>query len=221
MRWFAIHALGHHGYPQPEDDWLTECFDETCIRCGRRGSQSAPLRIRKSKAAHSHVVQLNWLFDVFLASPPVLAVISGASLSGIESRPLVFHSTSAAVEERVQLTVQTVLECVETSALPTVTCHANNEESAFENFGGPKRYSASDPYCGRIKFHPPTSIALRAAALADAPDMFLSQEWFGSGGIAFRLTICSERLVDAFTAAHIRGVGFKQVSTVGVSTRET
>jgi hypothetical protein len=49
---------------------------------------------------------------------------------------------------------------------------------------------AALPYCGRVKYHAPTLLALIGNALPeDTPDLFQTAEWFGSGGSAFRLTV--------------------------------
>jgi hypothetical protein len=220
MRWFSMYAKGHHGYPQPEDSWDTHCFQSACVRCGRRSLQVAPLRVRRQQAPHSEIIQLNWLFDVFLVAPVVLSAITDAGVTGFGSSPLLIHKTGARCEERIQLCVGTEIDCVETSLLPTVTCCPDNEESMFGAFGGTKRYPPSTPYCGAVKFHPPTSISIRSTAVLNAPDMFLSQQWFGSGGNAFRLTLCSERVVETFTQNGFRGVSFEPVSMVGTSKRE-
>jgi len=214
-----MHANGHHGYPQPEDTWELDCFKSACVRCGLRGNQSTPLRIRQPKAPHSHVIQLNWLFDVFLFKPDVLDFLLDSGLFGMSSMNILNHKSRNIIDDRVQLYVHNSISCVETSLLPKVTCRPNNEESKFTLLG-PKKYPPSTPFCGSVKSHPPTKIVLNLEALHDAPDIFLSEEWFGSGGQAFRLTICSERFVTIFSEQRFRGVSFEPVFFDGVSMRE-
>ena len=217
-----MYAKGHHSYPQPEDTWDVDSFESVCLRCGIRGKQVAPLRVKGSRAApHSDITQLNWLFDVFLAKPDALNVLSKAELTGFDSAPLLVHKTGETYQDRAQLRVQNEIACIETSLLPTVTCRRCNEESSYDSFGGTKRYPASTPYCGAVKFHPPTSVSIHSSAILGAPDIFISREWFGSGGGAFRLTLCSERFVEIFANAGFRGASFKPVSLDGVSKRET
>ncbi len=68
--WLEMHALGHHGYPQPEDDfgYFDASYDLSnfCRICGIGAVQNAPLRLRaEPKAPHSQFLQLNWVFDEF------------------------------------------------------------------------------------------------------------------------------------------------------------
>jgi hypothetical protein len=101
-----------------------------------------------------------------------------------------------------------------------VTCVPNNEESQW-NSPGVKRYPSETPFCGQIKSHLPTEVVLNHSDLSIAPDLFQSQEWFGSGGGAFRLTICSERFRDFVIRHKLRGVGFNSVQLTGHSHRAT
>jgi hypothetical protein len=215
-----MYAKGHHGYPQPEDTWGIDCFEAACLRCGRHGNQIAPLRIKQSKAVHSGVIQLNWLFDAFLIHPQLLDLLVNSGLRGIGSMQVINHKTNAAIDDRVQLCVPNVISCVETSLLPKATCCPNNEESKLVMSSGPTRYPSSSPFCSSVKSHPPTKVSIRSTAVVDAPDIFLSDEWFGSGERAFRLTLCSDRLVQIFAEQRIRGVSFKPVLLDDVSTRD-
>jgi hypothetical protein len=51
------------------------------------------------------------------------------------------------------------------------------------------------------------------------PDLFLTAEWFGSGGNSFRLLLASSRFVDLVKTAKLRGVTFERVRTEGHSER--
>jgi hypothetical protein len=94
-----------------------------------------------------------------------------------------------------------------------------NEESGGWDPPGEKIYTEDAPYCGARKFHFPTEISVSAEALVGAPDLFFSEEWFGSGGSAFRAVICNERFVKLVRSNKLRGIGFDAVRTSGYSIR--
>lgn len=78
---------------------------------------------------------------------------------------------------------------------------------------------AAIPYCGKKKYHVPTSLALIPGSLCDAPDLFKTAEWFGSGGLAFRLTLASERFVNLVRERRWKGLLFNSVRQSGQSER--
>jgi hypothetical protein len=86
---------------------------------------------------------------------------------------------------------------------------------------GRTRYDTSTPYCGRVKHHPPVSVAIRVGALADAPDLFQTAEWFGSGSAAYRITLCSERFAGFVMSRGWRGLEFRRVQDGGISEART
>jgi hypothetical protein len=220
MTLLQVLARGHHGYPQPEDSYLKFVYRDFCARCGIHGPQIAPFRLKRTRRApHSSFVQLNWVFDVLFVHPEVALELAGAGISGISFGPALAHGTGDELKDRLQLLTSTVISCLETSRLPTVTCRPGNEESRLKFMGGRKRYNTSTPYCGRVKYHPPTSLALKSDALANPPDLFQTKEWFGTGGMAYRLTLCSTRFAEFVRLRGWRGLEFRTVQRHGWSER--
>ncbi|WP_286355044.1 hypothetical protein [Geothrix oryzae] len=221
MTWYQMFAKGHHGYPQPEDSYDLEMYDSVCQRCGIHGHQSNPIRLRStSMAVHSHFIQPNWVFDLFLLHPEVEILLLKEGFTAISFQPVIEHRSNAISSNYRQLCIQTISPSVEVSQLPKVTCVPNNEESQFD-CPGVKRYPPEAPFCGQIKSHPPTEIVLNHSDLPSAPDLFQSAEWFGSGAGAFRLTICSDRFRDFVIQHKLRGVGFNALQLTGHSHRAT
>lgn len=68
-----------------------------------------------------------------------------------------------------------------------------------------------------MKFHPPLSVSVRAETLHETPDVFQTEEWFGSGGEAHRLTICTERLAELVTSRGWPGIEFRKLHEDGYS----
>lgn len=77
-----VNAQGHHGYPQPEDEYQGLVYSGYCLRCGISGQQIAPFRLKRSqRAEHSDFLQINWFFDAFFVTPE-------AATSGSKTRTL-------------------------------------------------------------------------------------------------------------------------------------
>jgi hypothetical protein len=205
-------AQGHHGYPQPEDDYYKSVYPAFCERCGIHGRQSAPFRLRRSRRAlHSDFVQLNWVFDAWFVHPEVATELGGSGISGISIGPVIDHRSGKELVDRRQLLIGAVVSCVDTSRLPVVTCRPDNEESAWKIVAGQTRYDPSTPYCGAVKHHVRSSVAIRSDVPGDVPDLFQTAEWFGSGGAAHRLTLCTERFAALVKSRGWRGLEFRTV----------
>ena len=220
MRLFQILAQGHHGYPQPEDEFRSLVFADCCLRCGIHGPQRAPFRFkRERRAQHSGFLQLNWVLDVFFAHSDIAADLSRAGMTGLSFGPIVDHHTGSEGAGYVQLKFPAIIACAETSRLPTVTCRPENEESHIRGLAGATRFSPATPYCGRVKHHAPTTLAIQPGAVYGAPDVFQTEEWFGSGAEAHRLTLGSERFVELIRQRGWRGLEFRAVGEDGSSER--
>jgi hypothetical protein len=227
--WFSIGARGNSGYPQPEKNfqYLKMVYTGTCMRCGIFDRQIAPFRFKKSgRASPSGFTQLNWVHDAFFVPPSLAEEITKAGITGVSFRPAVFHRASVVCPDRMQMVVFSIISCVEISRLPTVTCRPENEEAVslramfakWDELHKQVRIAAI-PYCGRVKFHPPTKLALIPDKLKDAPDLFQTAEWFGSGGNAFRLTLASERFVKLVRERRWKSLAFHSASQRGWSER--
>jgi hypothetical protein len=155
MIFLQIVAQGHHGYPQPENDYYKSVYVIFCERCGIHGSQRAPFQVKRVQLApHSDLSQLNWIFDVFFVRPDVAVELANNGIDGITFGLVLDHRTGAELQDRRQMRINTVISCVDTSRLSIVTCRPDNEESQWKIAAGRTRYNASTPYCGGVKHHP-------------------------------------------------------------------
>jgi len=221
--WFVASATGQFGYPQPVDEYESLTYSDGCLRCGISGEQRAPFRfLSEPKARHSDFLQLNWLFDELFVTPSVRDELQQSALTGFDFLPALRHRTGEPLQGRVQLRIQTILPpALDPSTLQPVTCRPHNEEwtessQRFEDAAraaGSMRYPPDHPYCGRVKYHrPPSTLPnVAASAFEGAPDIAKSNEWFGSGGAAHRLIICSERFVELVKSRQWRGIRFSEL----------
>lgn len=216
--WLEMGASGQHGYPQPEDDFgfIEATFDvsDYCHICGIGGLQNAPFRLRaEPKAAHSQFLQLNWVFDEFFVRREAREGLMTEGLTGFGFRPVVLHKTDEPSVQVEQMQILSVLPpALDRAGLTAVTCKPQNEEwrPGMQPGHAERR---GDPYCGRVKYHLKYRGPLRFehTALAGAPDVVKTHEWFGSGGQAFRLVLVSQRFRQAVLKAKWRGLYFEPV----------
>jgi len=218
--WLELSALGHHGYPQPEDDYHPATYDESdyCPICGMGGVQNAPFRLRaEPRALHSQFVQLNWIFDEFFIRHEVREGLRGADITGIDSLAPVLHKKARPSEQVAQMVVKTTLRpALDPTGLQPVTCKPQNEEWHSGQQLRPAELEGR-PYCGRVKYHSMRKGSFRfdRNAFAGAPDVVKSHEWFGSGGSAHRLVIVSQRFRQTVVTAKWRGVSFEPIELFG------
>jgi hypothetical protein len=219
---FVAIARGHHGYPYPDVDYVPHVYGCACRHCGIHGEQVAPFRVRRALGApHSVFIQLNWVFDALFVRADAAMELRNSELSGFELGPVLLAQAGAEISSHRQLVIRTAIPCLETSRLPVVTCKKENEEAAYRLAGSAEAEQLALPHCGRIKHHPPTTVGLRSDNLVGAPDIFLADEWVGSGASAFRVVIVSKEFVDLVRRRHWRGLDFKQAIIGGYSERVT
>jgi hypothetical protein len=225
--------------------YKTVVYSAVCPHCGIYDRQSAPFRFAKSDQKELFgFLQLNCVSDAFFAPPEIAQEILSNGITGISVGPALDHRTGVELSDRLQLVFPEIIACAETSRLPTVTCRPKNEEAmairaTLESYRLPNQPRkavlppdlvekirkdraklAALPYCGRVKYHAATSLALTSDSLKDAPDLFQTAEWFGSGGAAFRLTIASERFANLVRKRGWKGLVFHDVRQNGWSERQ-
>ena len=208
MEWFRLRPKGHHGYPQPEADFAfcRTLYDSHCPVCGWHGQQISSLSLRKDPGApHSQVLQVNWLFDIWLLRPEAAADLAAAGLPGLRFRDVLQYPSGSVLGSLVQLEVPDVRSGVRLGSLKRVTCMPNNEEG-WSGGALAKKLPGGPPYCGRVKFHPATSLGVDDTAFSGATDILQTEEWFGSGAQAFRETLVSSRFADVIRQRRWRGV---------------
>lgn len=223
--WLLVSALGHHGYPQPEDDdgyiGATYESESSCPTCGIGKVQVAPFRLRNEpKTSHSQFLQLNWVFDELFVRGAVRDDLESAGVTGIDFLAPVLHKRNAPSEQIVQMRVQTVLvDALDITGFQPVTCKPMNEEWHSSKWSPPEKEN-DRPHCGRVKYHAMHRGPFRFAreAFIGAPDLVKSAEWFGSGRSAFRMIIASQRFRQIVTAAKWRGLGFEPIEIIATDT---
>ncbi|HRH67939.1 MAG TPA: hypothetical protein PLB89_00390 [Flavobacteriales bacterium] len=189
-------CAGQFGYPQPEAAFgyqnITYYPSIGCRSCGIGLRQVDPFRFKKPPTQrHSHVVQLNWVFDEFFLSERARLDLEGSGLTGFRIGPAVLHKSGEPLHDWYQLHIDAQLPgVIDTSTFTKELCGQ----------------------CGRTKYNHPTDrqIEVRLDHGA-APDISRSPEWFGSGGSAWRSTMVSKKFVNYISSRKWRGVNLAPV----------
>lgn len=190
-QWLAMRSDGQAGYPQPDPSEfgyreLTYDTSEFCEQCGIGLRQKAAFRLDKEPGLRrTSIRQLNWVVDEFFITPEIWEVVFQPR--GVAQRE-VLNLRGERLRTIVQLYVQDTVG-LETSSLAPEQC----------------------PRCDRIKY-----VALARGPLPplrDQPTATLvkTDEWFGSGGSAYREVLVSQSLRQALRAEGMRGVHYVPV----------
>lgn len=178
----------HWGYPQPEDnyDYLKQsfCLSEYCVQCGVGKKQKAPLRIKgEPKWGKKHILQLNWIFDVFLVLPDVWDMVFKPF--SIASIPVIDHASDIPLKTVVQLEPQGVVS-LSVDELPYEQCSIK----------------------GLPKYEPTTKGFFPSLRSDSNLHYMLSEEYFGSGHAAYKAVIISAKLYKSIIGNKLNGVSF-------------
>jgi hypothetical protein len=225
--WLRVFALGHHGYPQPGDDfgYVEATYDtdsqDYCPICHIGAVQNAPFRLRtEPKASHSQFLQLNWVFDELFVRREAREGLTATGITGIEFLTPVLNKRDQPSEQVDQMRIRTVLPAaLDITGFQPVTCKPNNEESSPGK--SPMSITLQDrPHCGRVKYHSMHRGLLKVVrgVFSEAPDVVKSNEWFGSGRAAFRFIVVSQRFRQVVTQAKWRGLGFEPIELIDART---
>ena len=211
QNWYRFYTAGHFGYPQPEDSYKQVTYDTSiyCDRCGIGGIQNNPFRFRTAPKKTKHFLKLNWVFDEIFISPEVKGVFEQEKIEGLSYLHPVINKTGENIENLYQIKVDTILaKGVFLNSLNTVTCKEDNEESHIKIGGGPLRYPPDYPFCGRVKYNYPKekNITFNKQIFESIPDIVKSNEFFGSGGQAYRLILVSQKIYNIVKSNKWRGV---------------
>jgi len=189
--YFALLAEWNFEYPQPSEAFG---YQETtyrsgigCRKCGVGLQQYKSFSIKKKPNwGKLDILQLNWVFDEYFVSKEMKDKLEG-KISGTRFLEVLKHPQSIVLDDIFQLLVENRVSLV----LP--------ENSAFKicDMCKCKKYMPS--LLGRGFFPLPFENDFSIAQ---------SQEFFGDGGRAFRITIINRATYLLLTELNIKGVNF-------------
>jgi hypothetical protein len=229
--WFALNAISFLGYPKPEDNWKEVTYDTSnyCLRCGIGAAQNAPFRIglEKREAKNSSFFHLGWVNDEIFVRVGIKDIFDEIGLTDLSYLLPIKAGSKQPYDTIIQILVNTTLSTgLITDELQVVACRENNEE--FINPPEPvnqteldqkivvyRRYQPDYPYCGRVKYHYPSTVQKYRREIFDKqPDFVKSSEWFGSGGLAFKQILVSRRVAEIAWLHKWRGLKLQPILLV-------
>lgn len=187
--WLSLSATGHHGYPQPEDDYQSLTYDDTqyCRRCGTGLTQRAPFRLRgEPKWSRMSVLQLNWVFGEFFVSPELWKEVFEPN--GVGCRP-VHNAKGVELTTAVQLDIREEVN-VATERLEPAVCGA----------------------CQRQKYLWVTRGYFPPLVDVSSVDMAKTRQYFGSGASASHGVLVSQKLGKTLRERKVRGIEFQPLA---------
>lgn len=194
--YLTVNAKRPSGYPQPEvthQGWLERTYDLSAYdeQTGVGARQIRPFRFkREPRWGTKDVHELNWVMDELFVRPEVWQDVFEPF--GVGCRPVVRHSSGEELETVVQLDIR------ETATAPLR--HGGLTVDAVTASGIPK-------YEFWLRGYFPPFAAPQNA------DLFKTQDWFGSGGQAYRPIIASAELFRAIRERGLRGFRFRPLES--------
>ncbi|MFT3827801.1 MAG: hypothetical protein QM731_28045 [Chitinophagaceae bacterium] len=203
--WFVI-TTGEYQYPQPEEGYKDATFnlENYCQFCGIGKIQNAPYRLQtQPKQLNNQFWGLHWEFEAIFVRQGAKNILEQEKIKGIRFSNPVLHRTNSPIEGFYQLHIDTILnKGFDNYNTQTITCKINNEEGLNTN----KKTTC----CGRIKFHHPMigGYLFDRTLFKKDLDIVESNEYFGSGGAAYRLQIVSKRFKEIVDKNKLKGLSF-------------
>ncbi|MDQ8205891.1 hypothetical protein QEH52_00075 [Coraliomargarita sp. SDUM461003] len=189
--WLRMGASWHHGYPMPDDDfgYLGRTYDLSCYdpKTGIGKLQKAPFQMKAEPVwKKNHLLQLNWIYDVFFVLPEVWESVFKPL--GVECEPVVKYDSGEILKTVVQLKSGGVVP------------------SPLELTGFPKE---GEKYLPINKGYFPGASTFKGWSR----HYLQSQEYFGSGASASKAIIVSAEFYSAMKDNKLKGVDFVPMRT--------
>jgi hypothetical protein len=178
---------GGRGYPQPEKNFgfLNITYDGNgCAKCGVGYRQVAPFRLSSVPVwKRNKVFGVGWVFDAFFMPEEVFD--AAFKPFGARSWPVEKHRPNFVIPNTVQLMVEKEVKIREEKLVADVCAK-----------------------CGYNKLYIPLTSYVPSPAEDPQTDIFVSHQFFGSGGSADRVTYVSQRLYQHVKSLKLPGFHF-------------
>jgi hypothetical protein len=198
--WSRLVSTFERGYPQPKLHWPLKqmTYKDVCPKCGTR-VQSQSLRIQHEPSlGQNSFMSLIWCGEI-LCIQNVLEAFARIKATGYQPWPVLIHKSGQPSEKVSQIYISDI-------ALPGLIVD--------ENYN---RVKCSE--CGVTKYvsHMRGLMALKRSSLSSLSketDFILTYEWFGSGLIAYREILVSNRVARLILNKGWKGARLKPVEMI-------
>jgi len=178
-KWSCLVSTFEQGYPQPKNQWPIKqlTYEDVCQKCGVH-KQVRSMRIEKElHLGKRSFMSTIWCGEIFCTAE-VFVNLSLIEALGYDSWDVLIHKSGQPSTKVKQLFVSGIMT-------PGLVVMADHKE-------------VKCPVCGVIKYQPHMKgiMQLRYDSLLSGSDFMLSHEWFGSGLIAYREILVSNRVAQ-------------------------
>jgi hypothetical protein len=198
--WLRVKSVYAHGYPQPEDTWVTRPNNlaDVCRICGTY-RQVSPFRIKEEpNLGKRQFMSLEWTGGILFTLPLVIERLEANEMKGFETWNAILHRTG--------LPAKTVLQLF-TPIITSAGLIDVSEESA-----------SLCPECGKTKFgyHNRGRMKYRREAVPGSADIVQTFEWFGAGQghFAYKEILISNRFARLIIENQWKGLEMKPIELI-------
>jgi hypothetical protein len=196
--WLRLIPLFEKGYPQPESDWSKNPlnYKNHCPKCGVF-EQVASFRIRQEPNLEKQSFMILYWTCALFCTPEVFTELVAHGIEGYEQWDAILHKADVPSQRVSQLFIPHV-------AAPGLVLQPGELEEAI------------CPVCGVVKYvpHKKGVMHFKRDALVPGVDIMQTHEWFGSGGMAYREILVSNRVASLILDKKWQGVRLKVVELV-------
>jgi len=195
--WLRLISTFEQGYPQPKLNWPIKqvSYDIFCPKCAIH-KQIGPMRIAKEpNLGKKSFMTLIWTNEI-LCTPEVIEALKTLGTNGYEVWDVLVHKSSIPSEKIKQIYIPNIAD-------PGLIIGNDLQQNVC-------------PVCGTIKYDPHIKGVMRIKKEAINPnvDFILTEEWFGSGYIAYREILVTNRVANLILDRGYLGVRFKVVEII-------
>jgi hypothetical protein len=195
--WCRLVPVYEQGYPEPQESWNRhkETYERHCLRCGVHAKQISPFSIAKEPTpGPNSFLSLYWTYALF-AVPSVFECLEYHGVRGYDAWDVLLHKTGDPSQTIAQIVVA---DYPRASLVP----EADHRSEACTD-------------CGVLKYRPHMRGTMRLGSdlSRSDSDFLLSDEWFGSGGAAYREIIVSHRVSSLIVTNKWSGVRLKPIDS--------
>jgi hypothetical protein len=192
--WLRLVPSFEQGYPQPRAHWPIKqlSFELLCINCAIYNQTESMRLVKEPHLGKKTFMSFITTAEIF-ARPAFFQALEDIQAMGYEAKKVLIHKTGTPSEVVSQLYVNNVAEpgLLDQNKLDNVIC----------------------PVCGTIKYfaHMNGVMKYKKESLRADVDFIRTHEWFGSGYIAWREILVSNRIARLILDNKWEGVRLKVI----------
>jgi hypothetical protein len=192
--WLRLVPTFEQGYPQPKNTWVDELptYENICRQCGTYDQKSSFILKDEPYLHNKQFMVLIWTYAIFCDNS-VFDEFEAHSFYGYRAWDAIVQKTGLSSQKIHQLFIPQIAE------------------PGLVDVG--LRYQTCST-CGKRKYYPHVRgvMSINRGAIDPKLDFSLTNEWFGSGGFAYREILVSNRVASLIIEKKWQGARLKVVT---------